>query len=203
MAETAKIVQQPGMVIDLNSCTACKACQVACTNANQTPYWSGNFRTVIEDILEGSARDFLPRICQQCQDAPCESVCPTGATYRGDDGIVHIDYEACIGCKACVAACPYGARYQYSRADVKTNKAIWGEMSKHPVPHVDKCDLCSERRADGKEPACVATCMGKARIYGDLADPNSAVSQAAKKAVALGADYGTKPRILYIPKANR
>jgi len=199
----ADVVKKPGMVIDLGSCTNCQACMISCSNANQTPYWDKKYRTVVEDIIEGTARDFLPRICQQCEDAPCQRVCPTGATYRGADGVVQVNENDCIGCKACIAACPYGARYVFNKEDIHHAEGLYGSLSKHHVPHVDKCDLCAERRAEGKEPACVATCMGKARIYGELADPESKVSKAAHKAMALGVAYGTKPQILYIPKEGK
>lgn len=202
-AVDVKAMKKPGMVIDLNSCTDCKACMIACSNANQTPYWSGKFRTQVEDMIHGTERTFLPRLCQQCEDAPCEKVCPTGATYRSADGIIHVDPEACIGCKACIQACPYGARYTYDREDVEHVEALMGKLAKHTLPHIDKCDLCTDRRAEGKIPACVATCMGKARIFGDLADPNSEVTQAAAKAVQIGLAYGTNPRIRYILKGGK
>lgn len=201
--EQIKSMKKPGMVIDLNSCTVCKACMISCSNANQTPYWSGKFRTTVEDVIVGEERYFMPRLCQQCEDAPCESVCPTGATYRSEDGIIHVNPDTCIGCKACVQACPYGARYTYNRKDVKHVKDLMGALAKRTVPGIDKCDLCTDRRAEGKEPACVATCMGKARIFGDLADPNSDVSKAAEKAVQIGAEFGTNPRIRYILKEGK
>lgn len=196
-------MKKPGMVIDLSSCTNCQACTVACSNANQTPYWSGKGRTEVEDRISGMDRSFMPRLCQQCQDAPCLRVCPTAATYMAEDGVVMIDADSCIGCKACVAACPYGARYTMTPEDVKHAKALYGPLAKHSVPHVDKCDLCSDRRAAGLVPACAATCMGKARIFGDLADPNSDVSKAAAGAVAIGPEFKTQPRILYIRKEGR
>lgn len=198
-----KSMKMPGMVIDLNSCTVCKACMVACSNANQTPYWSGKFRTTVEDVIHGEERTFLPRLCQQCEDAPCEKVCPTGATYRSADGIIHVDEDACIGCKACIQACPYGARYTYDREDIHHVEQLLGKAAKHHLPHIDKCDLCTDRRGEGLVPACVATCMGQARIFGDLADPDSEVSKAATKAVQIGAGYGTNPRVRYILKGGK
>lgn len=201
--EQIKSMKQPGMVIDLNSCTVCKACMIACSNANQTPYWSGKFRTQVEDVIVGEERSFLPRLCQQCENAACEQVCPTGATYRSADGIIHVDADACIGCKACIQACPYGARYTYSKEDVRHVKDLMGAMAKHAVPHIDKCDLCTERRGEGKVPACVATCMGQARIFGDLADAASDVSKAAAHAVQIGAEFGTNPRVRYILKGGK
>lgn len=191
------------MVIDLSSCTNCRACQVACSNANQTPYWADKGRTHVEDSLRGTERLFLPRLCQQCEDAPCERVCPTGATYRTADGIVEIEPSNCIGCKACMAACPYGARYVYDHHDIKHAEGLYGELTRVKVPHIDKCDLCADRRAQGLVPACVLTCMGKARIFGDLDDPASEVSKATGNAVRLGPEFGTNPRILYIPKEGR
>ena len=193
-----------GMVIDLTTCLGCQACSAACTVQNETPYWSGKFRTKVEDVESGTfpnvSRSFFPHLCMHCQDAPCLQVCPTGATYRTAEGIVKIDYEKCMGCKACIEACPYGARYVYDSEDVKTAKEVFGADTQHQVPHVDKCTFCSERLQEGLEPACVATCPGEARIFGDLNDPTSQVSKLVStgKAKPVGEQYGTKPSVYYI-----
>lgn len=193
-----------GMVIDLTTCLGCQACSAACTMQNETPYWSGKFRTYVEDVERGAfpdvARTFFPRLCMQCEDAACLKVCPTGATYKTAEGIIAIDYDKCMGCKACIEACPYGARYVYDREDVRTAKQTFGEDAQHQVPHVDKCNFCQDRLAEGMQPACAATCPGDARIFGDLNDPASRVSKLVNsgRARPVGEQFGTKPKVFYI-----
>jgi len=192
------------MVIDLRTCLGCQACTAACTQENQTPYWHDKWRTQVNDVQRGKfphvTRDFFPRLCMHCENAPCVEVCPTGASYRTKEGVVLVDYEKCMGCQACVVACPYGARYPYEREDVAKAKEIFGEDNRHKVPHVDKCTFCYHRLAEGLEPACVATCPGEARLFGDLDDPNSKVAAlvSSGQAKPLEPGFGTKPRVFYI-----
>ena len=101
---------------------------------------------------------FLPSICQCCKDAPCVKVCPTGATYRTDDGQILVNKEKCIGCKMCMAACPYGARSYNADTNV-----------------VEKCTLCQHLQAVGEKPACVKVCCAKARFFGDIVDPEMCI----------------------------
>jgi tetrathionate reductase subunit B len=150
------------MAIDLERCTGCHACSVACKVENDVPL--GNFRTKVYYLDRGQypnvRRFFLPVVCQQCEDAPCLKACPTAAIERRADGIVHIDVNTCRGHGRCEDACPYGAIYV------------------DPVRNIaDKCDFCSHRLAAGMEPACVETCPGGTLIFGDLNDPQSPVSQ--------------------------
>ncbi|MGE5673691.1 MAG: 4Fe-4S dicluster domain-containing protein [Mycobacterium leprae] len=194
-----------GMVIDLTTCLGCQACSAACSVQNETPYWDGKFRTTVEDIERGSfpdvTRTFFPHLCMHCEDAPCARVCPTGATFKNADGVVMIDYNKCMGCKACIEACPYGARYVYEKEHVKKAKEIFGEENQHRVPHVDKCNFCyEERTSQGDLPACAATCPASARVFGDLNDPKSAVAKLvnAGKAKPIGEHFGTKPKLFYI-----
>lgn len=195
---------QYSMVIDLTTCLGCQACSAACSVQNETPYWSGKFRTLVEDVTRGEfpnvSRTFFPHLCMQCADAPCVRVCPTGASYKTPEGVVKVDASKCMGCKACIEACPYGARYVFDHEDVKMARELYGRGNPNFVPHVDKCDFCHDRVKDGQEPACVATCPGEARIFGDLNDPHSRVSQlvSSGKAKPLGAEYGTKPHVFYI-----
>lgn len=193
-----------GMVIDVTVCMGCTACVAACSVQNETPYWNDKWRTHVSDVQRGVfpdvTRDFVPRLCMHCENAPCEQVCPTGATHHTEEGVVLVDYDKCMGCKACEVACPYGARYGYEREDVKKAHEIYGEDTKHQVPHVDKCTFCYDRVKEGMQPACVATCPGESRMFGDLDDPNSKVAKlvASGKAKALGEHLGTKPRVFYI-----
>ena len=128
-------------------------------------------------------REFLPQLCNQCDNPACVPVCPVKATWKDDNGVVVIDKSKCIGCGACVKACPYGDRF----LDPVKKKA-------------DKCDFCFRRIEQGLQPACVETCVGGARIFGDLADPASQVSQLAssKDAKVLNPGSGTRPQVFYI-----
>jgi Fe-S-cluster-containing dehydrogenase component len=133
---------------------------------------------------------WLPTMCQQCANAPCVSVCPTGASYRDEkNNIVLINKERCIGCKYCMMACPYGVR-------------SWSESS-HVV---EKCTLCNHLTAAGELPVCVKNCCGQARAYGDLDDPQSAASKMLAQASAESChhlpDVGNQPKSAYILSAK-
>jgi tetrathionate reductase subunit B len=177
---------QYAMVIDTRRCIGCHACTVACKSENDVIL--GHNRCWVEYTEKGSFpnvdRSFLPRLCNHCSKPACVDVCPTGATYkRKEDGIVVVDEYVCIGCKYCVHACPYDARYL------------------NPVTGtVDKCDFCFHRVAQGLEPSCVNTCQGRARIFGDINDPESEVSKLlAKNAYSvLLKGMGTEPNVFYI-----
>lgn len=193
-----------GMVLNLGTCLGCQACSAACSQENQTPYWSGHFRTQVEDVKKGQfpnvSRTFFPRLCMQCENAPCVAACPTGASHHVKGGMVVVDQEKCMGCAACIVACPYDARFKYEKEDIHKAKEIFGADTVHKVPHVDKCTFCYQRLEQGLEPACVATCPGEARIFGDLDDPKSAVAKlvSSGQAQPIGANFGTKPSVFYI-----
>jgi len=141
-----------------------------------------------------------------CADAPCVEVCPTGASYQREDGIVLIDQDKCIGCRYCMVACPYNARY----FDFGGNETYFPEMELTPLETarqegraagtVSKCTMCVDRIDAGEEPACVATCPTYARIFGDLDDPESEVSKliAEHGATPLHPELGTNPSVFYI-----
>ena len=201
-----------GMVIDLKRCLGCQTCVIGCKASNAVP--QGMFWNRVEsDAADGSydgatgtwphvSRSYLPVACQHCENAACEKVCPTGATYYDGEGRVQIDYDKCIGCRMCLAACPYNARQfnwaepvydqgaAHGRADVPTrSKGV-----------AEKCTLCKERTAQGETPMCVNVCLGHARIWGDLDDPESDVSRAiaSRSATQLLPEKGTRPHIYYL-----
>jgi sulfur reductase FeS subunit len=196
------------MVIDLDTCTGCNACMAACATANQTPVWADKWRTHVHDeALEKDGRwvrQFFPRLCNQCDNPPCVAACPTGATWKdAATGIVRVDPEICMGCQACALACPYDARYGADRHDIAEGERFYGKDElKRTVPSVDKCDFCYDRLQEGLQPACVETCVGHARIFGDLEDPNSEVSRivATGKAKGLLPELGTGPNVYYVAK---
>ncbi len=195
-----------GMVIDLQKCTGCRTCAVACKSENHTPP-GVNYLFVVEDEIgeyPNVRRQFIPRPCMQCREPSCTTACPTGATYQRDDGVTVIDYDKCIGCRYCVAACPYGSRsfdfghsYYSSVLDGQPAGADafaaveptayetapspeYGE-NRHrnpaasPVGNVRKCHFCLHRVKQGMLPACVAACPGRAMYFGNLNDPGSDV----------------------------
>lgn len=175
-----------GMVIDCNRCTDCQGCTIACISENNVP--DGHYRSWVKSIEKGVypnvSTHFLPRLCNNCEDAPCLNLCPTGATYRTpQDGVVHVNRDVCVGCRICVEACPYGSRF----VNPLTNTA-------------DKCDFCYHRITRGLQPACVDACTGRARIFGDLNDPHSAVSvyMSGKSTQRLRADLDTRPKVYYV-----
>ena len=198
-----------GLVIDLDTCVGCHACVIACKGWNtenygaplsdQDPYGanpSGSFLNRIHSYevmpAQGAAQlVHFPKSCLHCEDAACVTVCPTGASYkRAEDGIVLVNADTCIGCKLCSWACPYGAR------EVDVDEGV-----------MKKCTLCIDRiynetlEEEERVPACVSTCPAGARHYGDLGDPNSAVSQLVVERLGydLMPELGYKPVNKYLP----
>ncbi len=204
-----------GMVLDLRSCIGCRACMAACAMENQTPFWDQNinkWRTKVIDVKVGNRLIFHSTICMHCENPPCVPVCPTGASHIDEENgrVVLVDYDKCINCGYCVEACPYGARYIMDYTDIQEIKSRYGVISQvspeHLVPHVDKCTFCIHRVTDEnlpnelKEPACVTTCVGHVRIFGDLDDPESEVHKlvSSGQAKPLYPELGTNPRVYYI-----
>lgn len=175
-----------GMLIDTRRCFGVHACSVACKAEFNVPL--GETRSWVEYIEKGNypnvSRNFLPRLCNHCSTPNCVDVCPTGATWkRKEDGIVVVDPDICIGCKYCIQACPYDARF----INPDTGAA-------------DKCDFCLHRVSKGLEPACVEACPSRARIFGDLNDPNSEISRQINShpVTVLRPSMGTEPNVYYI-----
>lgn len=198
-----------GMVIDLEVCVGCHACTIACKAANGTPP-GVHFASVMEHEVgeyPNARREFLPVLCNHCDDAPCVDVCPTGASYQRADGIVGVKHDICIGCRACDTACPYGHRHYiepgllqrgYFDGDLTTyEKVKYGRWSEGTVA---KCDFCMQRTDKGLQPACVTTCPPVARHFGDLSDPDSNVNRLLRErdSFVLLPDGGTKPRVQYL-----
>ena len=199
-----------GMVIDLKRCVGCYSCMIACKSENGTPPEIFFSRVVEEEIgvYPHTSRKFLPLLCNHCQDAPCERICPTGATYRREDGIVMVDASKCIGCRSCYITCPYKNRYYLSPKAVQSGyygtSLVPYEVEKYrdfgKAGIVVKCTMCAHRVDQGLEPACVATCPARARIFGDLDDPRSEVSQliARRYGTPMHPEFGTKPSVYYL-----
>jgi tetrathionate reductase subunit B len=184
-----------GMAIDLRKCCGCQACAVACKSEFNVRL--GGYRSWVNEAEKGkfpiTNRFFLPRLCNHCETPGCTRVCPTKASYIREDGIVMVDKDQCIGCRYCMQACPYGARYFNWLDDKSTDKA-------RAFGTVDKCDFCFHRISNGVVPSCVNTCPAKARIFGDLNDTESEISKFIGKNAAqtLMPEFGTKPHVYYV-----
>ncbi|MBM3155493.1 MAG: 4Fe-4S dicluster domain-containing protein [Chloroflexi bacterium] len=224
-----------GMVIDLDKCTGCQACTIACKEENNVPFGSPyeNIRRLApywNKVIAASEGEYpslniemIPMPCMHCDNPPCVQVCPAKATYLREDGIVVQNFRRCIGCKYCIAACPYGVRnhnykeqeeHPYNRPDSPPDRSVIGPW---PFPHrthgvVEKCTFCFHRIDEGiKEgkrigidvvPACVEACPTEARVFGDLKDPNSHVSRllATRGSFVLREKMGTRPKVHYLHK---
>ena len=210
-----------GMVIDLNRCVGCYSCVVRCKQEHFLPPGINWGRLLISEtgIYPRLIKLMYPVLCNHCKEPSCVKVCPTSATQQREDGIVTIDQDKCIGCKACLIACPYQVRSYYSdEREYFPGQGLteWETIGKKLYPlqseTVSKCNFCQERINDGKKeglqpgidreatPVCVITCPAKARIFGDLDNPESEVSLliSEKKAIPLHAEYGTDPSVYYI-----
>jgi molybdopterin-containing oxidoreductase family iron-sulfur binding subunit len=178
-----------GMVIDLRRCVGCKACAIACKAENHTPPGVA-YNVVLEEEMgeyPHLTRRFISRPCMQCANSSCTKVCPTSATYHRADGIVAIDYDKCIGCRYCIAACPYGARsfdygHNYGVEKLTPHEAEPSpeyaeyrprESGKSPIGNARKCTFCLHRVMKKMPPACAVTCMGYAIHFGNLKDPKA------------------------------
>lgn len=176
-----------GMLINTKKCVGCYACRIACQMVNGLDHEEAfiKFDEVEQGAYPNVYAEVVPVQCMHCEDAPCEAVCPTHATYTTDSGVVLVDEGKCIGCKYCMAACPYGVRYMVEES---------GDVS--------KCTFCHHRTTEGLLPACVSTCVTTSRMFGDLNDPDSDISkklaEAGNKAKGLMEDLGMEPRVYYI-----
>jgi len=172
------------MTIDTRKCVGCSDCVVACQTENDVPL--GYCRDWIVEKTVGTYPELSMEIrserCNHCASAPCVRTCPTKASHYSDGGTVMVDPHECIGCKACIASCPYDARFV------------------HPEGYIDKCTFCLHRVQDGMDPACVAVCPTKCMTFGDIDDPNSTISKllATRKWKTLIPEAGTKPKVYYL-----
>lgn len=197
-----------GMVIDLKRCVGCQGCTLACKIEHGTPRGIFWHRVLQKEVGKwpNATRVTLPMPCMHCANAPCVSVCPTGASYKRPDGIVAVDYAKCMGCKYCEQACPYGARTfvkeikGYFQPELSLTAYEEAMYKQHQAGVVEKCNFCLERLAKGEQPACVATCIAHARFFGDLDDPNSDVAKliARRHGYQLKPELGTNPSVYYL-----
>ncbi len=208
VSDTISHVKRYALGIQIEKCIGCGNCVLACKIENDVPKEPFYFRTWVERYLikknddvvvqsiEGGAgklstemeeKDilrsfFVPKLCNHCEKPPCAQVCPVGATFKTEEGIVLVDEKRCIGCSYCIQACPYGARYM------------------HPEKHIaDKCTLCFHRIKSGGIPACVEICPTQARVFGDLESKASPLIRLKrmKKIHVLKPELNTEPKVFY------
>lgn len=216
----AKPVEQRrwSMVIDTRKCVGCHACTVACIAENNLPP-GVVYRPVVQEEIgtyPNVQLRFFPRPCMQCDNPPCVPVCPVKATWQRPDGVTTIDYDKCIGCRYCVAACPYGARtsdFGHYYTEDTPQLQPYEQQSNHeygktwlrsdhnsPIGNARKCQFCLHRLEKGLLPECVTTCIGRANYFGDANDPTSLVAIKAKSSnqIKLLEEKGTKPKVIYL-----
>ncbi|MCF6182679.1 4Fe-4S dicluster domain-containing protein [Lutibacter sp.] len=207
------------MAIDLRKCVGCNACTVACIAENALPP-GVVYRPVIKEEIgtyPNVSKINLPKPCMQCDEPPCVDVCPVEATWKREDGIVVIDYEACIGCRYCMTACPYehrmfdfGEKYSdglplvanYDKRPSFEYGKEWDREDRHssPIGNVRKCTFCAHRLDEGLLPQCLTTCIGGANYFGDLNDEDSVIAKLVSRlnVFRLKEEMGTEPNVYYI-----
>ena len=225
-----------GMVIDLDRCTGCQGCAVACRAENNIPvagptntekgrsiFWM-NLLTTSEGEYPGLRQQFIPTPCNHCEDPPCTKACPVGATTQSEEGITQQVPERCIGCRLCEVSCPYTRRYfNWSEAEwpESLREQLNPDVAVRPHGVIEKCLFCHHRiraakdraRAEGRAltdadvrrlPACAQSCPAEAIVFGDLNDPESAVSREVEspRAFRLLEDVGTRPKVFYLREAK-
>ena len=206
--------QRLALLIDTKRCIACNSCAVACKIENNLPdgNWWNRVMTVGGGHLD-EPRGEYPNLemynvtlsCQHCENPPCLRVCPTGATKKRDDGIVYVDSSLCIGCRSCMMACPYDTVRSMNEGEPEYYlDVVVGEADApiHEAGTVEKCTFCHNLIDRGEVPACMQLCMGRARYWGDLDDPESEVSKAieGRNYYKLRESVGTGPNVFYLTK---
>ncbi|MGZ5966686.1 MAG: 4Fe-4S dicluster domain-containing protein, partial [Polyangiales bacterium] len=210
-----------GYALNLSTCIGCRKCAEACHHENNHDRATNNsYIRVIEmeqgsfDMEEGNTqydhavpapgKYYMPVQCQQCDNAPCVKVCPVQATWKEPDGIVVVDYNWCIGCRYCEAACPYHARrFNWTKPEIPKEEINpnQGYLSNRIRPQgvVEKCTFCLHRTREGRQPACLDACPTGARVFGNLLDPNSEIRWVLenKRVFVLKEELGTRPRFFY------
>ncbi len=202
-----------GIVVDTRKCIGCQTCAFVCRAENNVPdniWWNkaltdgGQGMDTFSGTFGNAEKRYFTLSCQHCDNPACVKVCPVGATYKDPEtGIVRQDYDKCIGCRMCMAACPYtGVRsFNWEEPRYSVDFALGdADVPAHQKHTVEKCTMCWHRIARGEEPACVVGCPAYARTFGDLNDPESEVSKLIREReyVQLLDDRGTEPSVYYL-----
>ncbi len=202
------------MVIDLAACDGCKKCTAACQREHFVPFEQEWIKVLEMNNNEYETYHF-PRPCMQCENAPCVKVCPVGATYHNEEGIVLVDHNKCIGCRFCMAACPYGVRsFNWTEPPHSPREQFMQYSPEFPVPHrkgtVEKCMFCAHRTEMGRLPTCVEACAAAEHFALYFGDANENLVTNGQEVVKLtdllatGHGYrykeelGTHPRVYYL-----
>ncbi len=212
-------VKRWAMAISFSACVkreGCRDCIDACHLIHNVPeidnpkeeikwIWSSPYESVFKEQTNVFTKGMLRNLsvlcmCNHCENPSCVKVCPTKATWKRPDGIVMIDYHRCIGCRYCMAACPYGARSFNWRDPKPFIKRINQDFPNRATGVVEKCNFCEERIDKGLNPACVEACPEKALIFGDLNDPNSDISRVLRTRLSIQRrpHLGTEPKVFYL-----
>lgn len=226
-----------GMVIDLDKCTGCQSCSAACRAENNVPFagpqqaelgraifWHEVLTEEIRGVFPFLENEFVPRPCMHCAEPPCVKVCPVGATYQNEEGLILVDNDTCIGCRMCATACPYNVRsfnWYEPEYPPPLDQALNPDVPPRPRGTVEKCTFCIHRLTEAKEaaaregrplsdaevvllPACNQACPASARYFGDLEDPTSNVARLARspRAIQLLEDLGTHPHVYYLRRVS-
>jgi len=210
-----------GYALNLSVCIGCRKCAEACHQENNHDRSTGNSYIRVLEMQQGSldlehgnanydhpvpaeGKYYLPVQCHQCDNAPCVKVCPVQATWKEPDGIVVVDYNWCIGCRYCEAACPYHARrFNWTKPEIPAEELNpdQGYLSNRVRPQgvVEKCTFCLHRTRAGRLPACLEACPTGARVFGNLLDPKSPIRWVLenKRVFVLKEELGTRPRFFY------
>lgn len=201
------------MVIDTKRCIGCNSCAVACKSENNVPnniWWNkaytigGDNVDTPEGVYPDLKMSHRTLACQHCENPACTRSCPVRATYKDPEtGIVMQDYDKCIGCRMCMAACPYTSvrSFNWEEPQYYIGHATGGsDVPDHQKHTVEKCIFCHPRVAQGLLPACIEVCPGRARYFGDLNDPESEVSKllATRKYEQLLEEHGTSPNVYFL-----
>ncbi len=215
-----------GMVIDIGACVGCRKCMHACKEINNIPdnmawveVFELNNTTPISELSAVPPNEstttytqspqkgkwYLPVNCYHCDDPPCVKVCPVGATFKGQDGLVEMNYDRCIGCRNCVTACPYNARRFNWSTPVIPSERVNPEVPLRPAGVVEKCTFCQQRTRNNKLPRCVEVCPVNARHFGDLNDKDSNVTKILNSEISYRIldELNTKPKLFYIMSGKK
>jgi molybdopterin-containing oxidoreductase family iron-sulfur binding subunit len=208
--DETSIPRRWAFVVDMRLCDGCDECTAAC---QKTHFLAADQKWInVYRMTSAAGQDyFMPRLCMHCENPPCEKVCPVGATFQNEQGVVLVDQKICIGCRMCMAACPYEARYFNWSAPPEVPAELDDPMPEFPVPQIQgtvgKCILCVHYERTGQLPACVEACQMGALFIADLdADVATNGSDTVKlsaflrenDAIRFREELGTEPRLYYI-----